>query len=157
MQSQVGVSKQHAMCRYDIQRITPVARRGVYRRPQPQDWPDPPFVQRQICNTFPSGSKSFPAFVVPLNAFAATTYILPKNQHLQLRRDTEIPYNEMLFFDDSKWSVDHCAEVAKNCPGVVTVRTPTVSHAITCFALIRCRLFISAHDSSSSSENGYMF
>ena len=29
----------------------------------------------------------------------------------------------MLFFDDSNWS-DHCAIVARDCPGVVTQRTP---------------------------------
>ena len=29
----------------------------------------------------------------------------------------------MLFFDDSNWS-DHCAIVARNCPGVVAQRTP---------------------------------
>lgn len=40
-----------------------------------------------------------------------------------LRENTGIPYDDMLFFDDSNWS-DHAAIVAKNCPGVVTQRTP---------------------------------
>mmetsp|Transcript_14248 Transcript_14248/g.36914 ORF Transcript_14248/g.36914 Transcript_14248/m.36914 type:complete len:229 (-) Transcript_14248:47-733(-) len=41
-----------------------------------------------------------------------------------LRERTGIPYNGMLFFDDSAWS-DHCGMVERNCPGVVTMRTPT--------------------------------
>lgn len=40
-----------------------------------------------------------------------------------LQEATGIPYEEMLFFDDSLWS-DHCAFVERNCPGVVTQRTP---------------------------------
>lgn len=40
-----------------------------------------------------------------------------------LREGTGIPYEEMLFFDDSLWS-DHCGIVERNCKGVVTVRTP---------------------------------
>eukprot|EP00967_Tisochrysis_lutea_P039922 scaffold47886_cov37-Tisochrysis_lutea.AAC.2 len=34
-----------------------------------------------------------------------------------------VPYEQMLFFDDSAWS-DHCAMVERACPGVVTQRTP---------------------------------
>ena len=40
-----------------------------------------------------------------------------------IREATGIAYDEMLFFDDSNWS-DHCAIVARNCPGVVAQRTP---------------------------------
>jgi magnesium-dependent phosphatase 1 len=40
-----------------------------------------------------------------------------------LRDETGIPYDEMVFWDDSVWS-DHCEMVARNCKGVVTVRTP---------------------------------
>lgn len=40
-----------------------------------------------------------------------------------LRQETGISYEDMLFFDDSNWD-DNCANVAKNCPGVVTQRTP---------------------------------
>jgi len=40
-----------------------------------------------------------------------------------LREATGIPYDQMLFFDDSEWS-DHCRMVETNCPGVVTQRTP---------------------------------
>ncbi len=36
---------------------------------------------------------------------------------------TGVPYDEMLFFDDSAWS-DHCSMVEKACVGVVTQRTP---------------------------------
>ena len=40
-----------------------------------------------------------------------------------LREATGVPYDGMLFFDDSNWS-DHCAIVSRNCPGVVSQRTP---------------------------------
>merc|ERR1711871_1740206 len=40
-----------------------------------------------------------------------------------IREATGIDYDEMLFFDDSNWS-DHCAIVSRNCPGVVSQRTP---------------------------------
>ena len=40
-----------------------------------------------------------------------------------LREATGVPYDEMLFFDDSMWS-DHCAMAEANCPGIVTQRTP---------------------------------
>ena len=40
-----------------------------------------------------------------------------------LRDGTGVPYEEMLFFDDSMWS-DHCGMVEMNCKGVVTQRTP---------------------------------
>ena len=40
-----------------------------------------------------------------------------------IREATGVAYDEMLFFDDSNWS-DHCAIVARNCPGVVSQRTP---------------------------------
>ena len=44
--------------------------------------------------------------------------------HFPILRDSlDIPYNQMLFFDDCNWS-DHCKLVEKNCPGVVTQRTP---------------------------------
>mmetsp|Transcript_21084 Transcript_21084/g.21205 ORF Transcript_21084/g.21205 Transcript_21084/m.21205 type:complete len:243 (+) Transcript_21084:158-886(+) len=36
---------------------------------------------------------------------------------------TKIPYSEMIFFDDCNWG-DHCGNVEKACPGVVTQRTP---------------------------------
>ena len=46
-----------------------------------------------------------------------------------LRRETGVPFDEMVFFDDCNWG-DHCAAVAQNCVektsglGPVTVRTP---------------------------------
>ena len=40
-----------------------------------------------------------------------------------LQAATGVPYEQMLFFDDSAWS-DHCAMVERACPGVVTQRTP---------------------------------
>ena len=40
-----------------------------------------------------------------------------------LRDGTGVPYDEMLFFDDSVWS-DHCRMVEANCKGVVVQRTP---------------------------------
>ena len=44
--------------------------------------------------------------------------------HFPILRDTTgVPYDEMLFFDDSVWS-DHCRMVERACPGVVTQRTP---------------------------------
>lgn len=44
--------------------------------------------------------------------------------HFPILKDaTGVPYDEMLFFDDSMWS-DHCRMVEANCPGVVTQRTP---------------------------------
>lgn len=41
-----------------------------------------------------------------------------------LKEKTGIPYDQMLFFDDSLWG-DHCGQVEAECPGVVTQRTPT--------------------------------
>ena len=38
-------------------------------------------------------------------------------------RETDVPYDEMLFFDDCNWG-DHCANVANKCKGVATQRTP---------------------------------
>lgn len=40
-----------------------------------------------------------------------------------LKRETGIDYPGMVFFDDCLWG-DHCANVARNCPGVVTQKTP---------------------------------
>eukprot|EP00040_Diaphanoeca_grandis_P032193 m.194651 g.194651 ORF g.194651 m.194651 type:complete len:205 (-) comp32538_c0_seq1:170-784(-) len=40
-----------------------------------------------------------------------------------LKAATGIAYDQMLFFDDCNWG-DHCATVARECKGVVTVRTP---------------------------------
>lgn len=40
-----------------------------------------------------------------------------------LKEQTGVPYEQMIFFDDSVWS-DHCRMVEQNCPGVVTQRTP---------------------------------
>ena len=53
----------------------------------------------------------------PLTSDKATTHF-PIIQSL-----TQVPYNEMLFFDDCIWG-DHCDKVARKCPGVVTQRTP---------------------------------
>ena len=50
---------------------------------------------------------------------------------MQLRRDTGIPYNEMLFFDDSN-SYAHTTMVPEKCKGVVAVRTPDVSDPMNC-------------------------
>ena len=46
-----------------------------------------------------------------------------------LRDATGVPYDQMLFFDDSVWS-DHCRMVESNCKGVVTQRTPRGMQAI---------------------------
>lgn len=40
-----------------------------------------------------------------------------------LQRETGISYDKMIFFDDCLWG-DHCTNVAKKCPGVVTQSTP---------------------------------
>eukprot|EP01039_Chlorochromonas_danica_P001040 gene1041-1128_t len=40
-----------------------------------------------------------------------------------LREQTGIAYEDMVFFDDCNWG-DHCANVERKCPGVVTQRTP---------------------------------
>jgi magnesium-dependent phosphatase 1 len=40
-----------------------------------------------------------------------------------LRRETNIPYHKMIFFDDCNWS-DHVAMVSRACPGVIAQRTP---------------------------------
>lgn len=40
-----------------------------------------------------------------------------------LRRATNIPYDQMIFFDDCNWS-DHVAMVTRECKGVVAQRTP---------------------------------
>ena len=40
-----------------------------------------------------------------------------------LRRETGIPYDRMVFFDDCNWG-DHCTNVARECPGVITQKTP---------------------------------
>ena len=52
------------------------------------------------------------------------------NTHVQLRYETGIPYNEMLFFDDSNYD-PHTTKVPQNCKGVVAVRTPHVSQSTT--------------------------
>lgn len=41
-----------------------------------------------------------------------------------IREATKIPYDKMIYFDDCLWD-DHCTNVAKQCPGVVTQRTPS--------------------------------
>lgn len=40
-----------------------------------------------------------------------------------LKRETGVPYNGMLFFDDCNWG-DHCTKVARGCKGVVAQKTP---------------------------------
>lgn len=40
-----------------------------------------------------------------------------------LQKDTGIDYDRMLYFDDCIWD-DHCGQVERKCPGVVTYRTP---------------------------------
>lgn len=40
-----------------------------------------------------------------------------------LRERTNIPYDEMVYLDDCNWS-PHCEMVERNCPGVITQRTP---------------------------------
>ena len=40
-----------------------------------------------------------------------------------IQKATGVPYDEMLFFDDSNWS-DNCGIVERNCVGVVAQRTP---------------------------------
>eukprot|EP01038_Epipyxis_sp_PR26KG_P007818 gene7818-10620_t len=41
-----------------------------------------------------------------------------------LKQSLNIPYSKMLFFDDCLWD-DHCSNVERHCPGVVTQRTPS--------------------------------
>ena len=41
----------------------------------------------------------------------------------RLRQETGVPFSEMMFFDDCKYS-DNCVEVARACPGVTCVRAP---------------------------------
>ena len=38
-----------------------------------------------------------------------------------LREATGIPYDQMIFFDDRNWG-NHCANVERLCPGVVTMK-----------------------------------
>ena len=40
-----------------------------------------------------------------------------------IKQSTGISYADMVFFDDCNWG-DHCSNVARLCPGVVTQRTP---------------------------------
>ena len=40
-----------------------------------------------------------------------------------LRQETGVDYKDMIFFDDCIWG-DHCGNVERLCPGVVTQRTP---------------------------------
>ena len=35
-----------------------------------------------------------------------------------LKAETKIEYDKMIFFDDCNWG-DHCANVAKYCPGII--------------------------------------
>ncbi len=45
-------------------------------------------------------------------------------QHFpNLKAETGISYDQMLFFDDCTYG-DNCANVASHCPGVTCVRTP---------------------------------
>jgi magnesium-dependent phosphatase 1 len=53
----------------------------------------------------------------PLSSDKATTHFPI------IKRETGIPYHEMVFFDDCNWS-DNCARVESVCTGVVTQRTP---------------------------------
>ena len=41
----------------------------------------------------------------------------------KLRAVSNVPFEQMLFFDDCNWS-DNCGEVARQCPGVVGCATP---------------------------------
>ena len=89
----------------------------------------PPLSSNKSATHFPQ-VQGFAQCLLPAKGYPCLpTYTRPKNAHLQLRRDTGIPYDEMLFFDDSNW-YEHTTMVAKNCPGVVTVRTPQVSQSI---------------------------
>ena len=53
----------------------------------------------------------------PLTSDKATSHF-PR-----IRQETGVPYDRMLFFDDCNWG-DHCGKVERQCPGVVTQRTP---------------------------------
>lgn len=47
-----------------------------------------------------------------------------KTSHFkQLLQHTNIPFSEMLFFDDCNWG-DNCQVVCDGCPGVTAVKTP---------------------------------
>lgn len=70
-----------------------------------KNWPCNNFGHIQIGRTFPLTSDK-------------------SNSHFPIiSNNTNIPYIDMLFFDDCNWS-NHCKLVESNCPGVVTVRTP---------------------------------
>jgi magnesium-dependent phosphatase 1 len=43
-----------------------------------------------------------------------------------LKRETSIDYSDMIFFDDCNWG-DHCGNVARECPGVITQKLLEVS------------------------------
>lgn len=52
---------------------------------------------------------------------------LPEPQTLnptQLKKESGIAYDDMLFFDDCNWG-DNCGDVERGCPGVVTFKTPS--------------------------------
>ncbi|CAM9637766.1 unnamed protein product [Chrysoparadoxa australica] len=66
----------------------------------------------------PSGAK-----LADMVEFSAI-YPKRKTKHFaQLQKESGIPYNQMLFFDDCTYG-DNCGVVERGCPGVVTVRTP---------------------------------
>lgn len=53
----------------------------------------------------------------PLSSDKATTHFPI------LKKETKIPYDKMVFFDDCNWG-NNCASVERGCPGVVAVKTP---------------------------------
>jgi len=70
-----------------------------------KDWPDGFQGNLQIGRTPPlSSDKSATHFPI-------------------LKKETGIDYSSMVFFDDCLWG-DHCTNVQRNCPGVVTQKTP---------------------------------
>jgi hypothetical protein len=49
---------------------------------------------------------------------------LTTSQCRQLKKESGIAYDDMLFFDDCNWG-DNCGDVERGCPGVVTCKTPS--------------------------------
>ena len=86
----------------DLLEVVPgVTVRSVFR----QGWPSDFEGNLQIGRTPPLSSDK-----------AATHFPI-------LKKETGIDYSGMIFFDDCNWG-DHCGNVARACPGVITQRTP---------------------------------
>ena len=81
---------------------------------------------------YPEHSKILREFFCPIPGVSIASvacssqifYAYDKIGHFEnIRKETGIPFSEMLFFDDCIWG-DNVGDVVRQCPGVVGVRTP---------------------------------